>query len=258
MHYLDDYLMAPTHPITIGVIGCGGTGSRVLSELVKLHLALKGLERTGLAVTAFDPDVVSSSNQVRQLFYPEDVGSNKAVILISRINRSYGLNWKAVPDAYGGNDSASKNYMNNITITCTDTVDSRREIYSFIYGHLRRKPLAYPYNKMFYWLDMGNSTNYCQAALGTVCHIKKDRKHARGHVEVIPPPIELYSDTAEDFNNEPSCSIAESLNHQDLYVNSWACMAGMQMLWTLLKHYSIGYYQVFLNLENMQMQSKKL
>ena len=48
-----------TNPVHVDLIGCGGTGSLVLSGLVRLHLAMKSLGHPyGLEVTAWDPDRV--------------------------------------------------------------------------------------------------------------------------------------------------------------------------------------------------------
>jgi tRNA A37 threonylcarbamoyladenosine dehydratase len=50
-HYLDPYLMAPVHPVTITVIGCGGTGSYVTTQLAKMAVALRELKDIELFVT---------------------------------------------------------------------------------------------------------------------------------------------------------------------------------------------------------------
>lgn len=31
VHYTDSYLMSPQHPVTVNLIGAGGTGSQVLT-----------------------------------------------------------------------------------------------------------------------------------------------------------------------------------------------------------------------------------
>jgi hypothetical protein len=61
--------------------------------LCQLQKALQGLGHPGLQVTAFDPDTVSEANLGRQLFTESDLGQNKALTLIHRLNIAFGLDW---------------------------------------------------------------------------------------------------------------------------------------------------------------------
>jgi len=121
MHFTDNYLLNPTHPVTVNLIGCGGTGSQVLTALSRMSHTLIALGHPGFHVTVFDPDTVTEANLGRQLFSESDLGLNKAVVLVSRINRFFSTCWKAVPDIY-------RNEPANIIITCTDNVKSRLDI----------------------------------------------------------------------------------------------------------------------------------
>lgn len=78
VHYTDSYLINPQHPVTVNLIGAGGTGSQVLTCLARLD------------VTLYDPDEVTEANIERQLFGYSDLGLNKVVCLISRINNFFG------------------------------------------------------------------------------------------------------------------------------------------------------------------------
>src|ERR1039457_5234490 len=91
-----------TSKCSVVLIGCGGTGSQVLSGLARLHLSLIALGHPGLDVHAYDPDTVSNSNVGRQLFAQSDVGLNKASVLVNRLNMYYGLSWKATPSKFKG------------------------------------------------------------------------------------------------------------------------------------------------------------
>ena len=95
VHYTDSYLINPQHPVTVNLIGAGGTGSQVLTCLARLDITLRGLGHPGLFVTLYDPDIVTESNIGRQLFSISDVGLNKAQCLITRINNFFGNDWKA-------------------------------------------------------------------------------------------------------------------------------------------------------------------
>ena len=99
VHYIDNYLINPQHPVTVNLIGAGGTGSQVLTCLARLDTALRGLGHPGLFITVYDSDIVTEANIGRQLFSPSDIGLNKAQCLVTRMNNFFGNDWKAVPDA---------------------------------------------------------------------------------------------------------------------------------------------------------------
>lgn len=62
VHFTDSYLINPQHPVTVHLIGAGGTGSQVLEALARMDAALIRLGHPGLYVTVFDADEVSESN----------------------------------------------------------------------------------------------------------------------------------------------------------------------------------------------------
>lgn len=51
VHYIHNYLLAPQHPVTVNVIGAGGTGSQVITNLARLDVTLRALNHPGLYVT---------------------------------------------------------------------------------------------------------------------------------------------------------------------------------------------------------------
>lgn len=85
IHYTDRYLLNPHHPVTVFIIGAGGTGSQVATNLARMSIALQALGHPGLHVTVFDPDTVTEANIGRQLFSESELGLNKAVALVTRI-----------------------------------------------------------------------------------------------------------------------------------------------------------------------------
>ncbi|XCP04908.1 PRTRC_ThiF: PRTRC system ThiF family protein [Bacteroides fragilis] len=91
IHYTDRYLLNPYHPVTVFVIGAGGTGSQVATGLARMSVALQALGHPGLHVTVFDPDTVTEANIGRQLFSGSELGLNKAAALATRINRFFRL-----------------------------------------------------------------------------------------------------------------------------------------------------------------------
>lgn len=65
-HFSDSYLLDPRHPVTVNVIGAGGTGSQVVTSLARMDTALRKLGHPGLFVRVYDPDTVGESNIGRQ------------------------------------------------------------------------------------------------------------------------------------------------------------------------------------------------
>ena len=100
VHYIHNYLLNPQHPVTVNLIGAGGTGSQVLTNLARLDVTLRALNHPGLFVTVYDPDIVTEANIGRQLFGWSDIGLNKAQCLVTRINNFFGNDWTAIPSLY--------------------------------------------------------------------------------------------------------------------------------------------------------------
>src|SRR5260370_30117946 len=122
--------------VHVNVAGCGGNGCHVLMGLAQLQKALQGLGHPGLEVTAFDPDTVSEANLGRQLFTEEDVGQNKALTLIHRLNIAFGLDWGAIPL-----DHRPYQRTPDLLISCVDSEQARALIHDRIWAvqaHYRR------------------------------------------------------------------------------------------------------------------------
>lgn len=231
-HKTYSYILDPQHEITVVLIGVGGTGSQVLNILARMHVALKALGHPGFHVTAYDADEVSESNIGRQSFWITDVGDNKAQNLISKINLAFGLNWDARTRHY--NQSGAM--PGNIIISCTDTIKSRN-FFNEKFKKLSQIQKEYePYNKVFYWLDFGNSATHGQAVLASY-----DGK--------LKSLFDLFPEMATiEESNEPSCSMQEALAKQDLLINSTLANLGMQLIWQLFRNLEVDNQGVFLNL----------
>ena len=182
VHYTDSYLINPQHPVTVNLIGAGGTGSQVLTCLARLDITLRALGHPGLFVTLYDPDIVTESNIGRQLFSLSDVGLNKAQCLITRINNFFGNDWKAFPDIYPVilKDTRRDN-LANITITCTDNIKSRLNLWNI----LKAVPVSEyrSYDTPLYWMDFGNTQTSGQVVMGTIP--KKIKQPESGLYETV-------------------------------------------------------------------------
>lgn len=254
VHFTDNYLLNPQHPVTVSLIGAGGTGSQVLTCLARLDATLRALGHPGLFVTIYDPDEVTEANIGRQLFGHSEIGLNKAVCLVSRVNNFFGNDWKAIPTLFPASiNEASEDNLANITITCTDNTRSRVDVGKFL-KQFRNADDGTDYSSPLYWLDLGNTRTSGQAVLGTV---RKDppqpeskEYEAVGKLKTITELVKYGAVKSEDSG--PSCSLAEALEKQDLFINSTLAQLGCNILWKMFRYGMIEHHGLFLNLETLK------
>ncbi len=130
MHTINPELLR--RAVRVLVIGCGGSGSAIASGLPYLHQAmLVASHPGGLHVTIMDGDIISPANCVRQPFCSSEIGLSKAVVMVSRLNLFWGLNWTAVAEHL-----ASKTDITNfdLVIGCVDTRAARQLIETKVVG----------------------------------------------------------------------------------------------------------------------------
>lgn len=257
VHIVCKELLQPYNPVTINLIGAGGTGGQVLTTLARMNQALVALDHPGLAVNVFDDDTVSRANLGRQLFTTAELGLPKSVALINRINRFFGTNWKAVTEKY---DKTYKGGLKaTITIGCVDTVQARMEIAQLLktlnrqMGNSRSQPL--------YYMDFGNSRETGQVVLSTIGKIEQPISKQYRTVEYLPMVTDEFGDllrASETTDNTPSCSLAEALTKQDLFINSALANVGASLLWQLFREGMLFNRGFFLNLKDFRTQPLKV
>jgi hypothetical protein len=79
-----------------------------------------------------DGDAISPTNCVRQPFARAEIGLNKAIVLVNRLNLFWRLKWEAVPAHLKAGTFISRSYTGadlraHIVIGCVDTRDFRGE-----------------------------------------------------------------------------------------------------------------------------------
>jgi len=250
-HLTESYLLNPTHRVTVNLVGCGGTGSQVLSGLARLNESLIGLGHPGMLVTVWDDDVVTESNVGRQLFSPADIGLNKAAISVTRVNRFFGYDWIAVPKKYS--PTKSEKSQANITITCVDTIEARLRVRTTF----KNVKDIEPNERALYWMDFGNSQKTGQVILGTTAPITNKDK---SHVPVLPDVFDKFPQLRrrKDKDTGPSCSLAQALGKQDLFINSTLAQLGLNILWKMFREGRLAYHGAFLNLDTMNVNPVKI
>ena len=247
-HYVHNYIINPPHELSVAVIGCGGTGSQVLTALGKMNYSLIKLGHPGLHVIAYDADIVTEANCGRQLFSEQEIGHNKAEVLVTKLNMFFGTQWDCVQENYGKDSRTA-----NIVISCVDTVKAREAIAKSL-----RQYGMYSEDKVYYWLDFGNNANSGQVILGTAGRKIEQPKRKHGCVALLPSVNEMFDlSSLDDKHSGPSCSLAQALTRQDLFINSTLANIGMAILWKLFTGI-IEIHGSYLNLETMKVNPIKV
>ena len=261
IHFTDITLINPTNPVTVNLIGAGGTGSQVLTALARMNHALTKLNHAGLSVKLWDDDVITEANLGRQLFAESEMGLYKSVALINRANRFFGTNWKAETQKFQKDDlgKLQNNMKSEIYISCVDSVKSRFDI-AEILNELKMDK-SYYRNQCKYWMDFGNSQFTGQVLLSTIGNIKQPNSEKYDTVVNLPFITEEFGEllkVSEAEDNSPSCSLAKALEKQDLFINSTLAQMGSSLLWNLFRNGLIENRGFFLNLKNFYSQPIKL
>ena len=250
IHYTDNYLLKPYHPVTVFIAGAGGTGSQVITNLARMSMALQALGHPGLHVTVFDPDTVSEANIGRQLFSESELGQNKAVALVTRINRFFGYTWMAEGYHYPLHRKEDKE--NPELANIMDNIRSRLDLWKVLKRH--RKINVNNEKAPIYWMDFGNAQTTGQVLIGNI----RNKIRQPTSKEYIPTPQmnviteEVSYSTIKEKDSGPSCSLAEALNKQDLYINSMLSQVGCEILWTMFKEGSTLYRGAYVNLKTLR------
>lgn len=216
--------------LSVALVGAGGNGSQMASGLARLNCALRALGGYGLHVTIIDPDIVSASNVGRQLFSPSDVGHAKATILATRINLFFGTRWDAMVARAGAVNSPGTRF--DLVVGCVDSNAARRDIRELCERQ-----------RVEYLLDLGNDRHSGQVVLGQA---QADKGTLR-----LPLVWELFPsilDTTAVEDDGPSCSVADALAKQDLFINQATATAALTLLWQLVRTGEIEHHGAFVNL----------
>jgi PRTRC genetic system ThiF family protein len=228
--------------VRVLVVGCGGTGSAVVGGLPYLHQSLVARGHPGgLHVTVVDGDTISPTNCVRQPFARSEIGLNKAIVLVNRLNLFWGLKWEAVPVHLRQGTFISRSYSGDdlradIVVGCVDTRAARATI----------RDAVGKWSTVSYWLDLGNNADSGQFILGEPLNERNRRARLR-----LRCPWELFPeivDASLDDDGQPSCSAAAALEAQEPFINSTLAQHPLALLARLFRYGEISYHGGFINL----------
>ena len=93
------------------------------------------------------------------------------------------------------------------------------------------------YDTPLYWMDFGNTQ--ASGLYETVASLK------------VVTRLVKYARVKES-DSGPSCSLAEALKKQDLFINSTLAQLGCNILWKMFRHGMIEHHGLYLNLETLK------
>jgi PRTRC genetic system ThiF family protein len=227
---LDEYILRNVHPVTIIVYGAGGTGSHLVWHLARVNAALLMMGLKGIDLSVVDFDSVGATTPVRAMLNYSGIGFSKALSLVSGINASFGIKWKAYPRYIRSAD---------FIILCTDTVRSRRMILDEYVKTSNYK----------YYIDCGNTSDSGQIILGTSKNEYLNMKKSSKSFWYVPDFFDMFPDVQDEDVRE-SCSVFESVQRQGIFVNSIIANLAGQMIYELLAEHAIDHHGYFMNMEN--------
>ncbi|GAA4905942.1 PRTRC system ThiF family protein [Mucilaginibacter defluvii] len=218
--------------------------------------SLIALGHAGLMVRLWDDDIVTTANLGRQRFAECETGLYKSVALINRANRWSGTNWKAETVRFQKDVTGRppEHYEACIYLSCVDTVQARFAIAEILTLMCDRSSY---FNTPKYWMDYGNSQYSGQVILSTIGNIRQPNSKKYDVVAKLPFVTEEFGDLlrqSEETDDTPSCSLAEALERQDLYINSSLAQMGSSLLWSLFRNGLTAYKGFFLNLKDFRSQ----
>lgn len=233
-------IIPANHTVPILVIGAGGTGSHLIENLAVLNDNMIKLDFPGIKVTVLDDDVVSKTNVGRQRFTFDDVGQNKALTLIDRINYQYGFDWEAYPNRLAYHSSVQTPHY-GFLISCVDSITSRQIIMT-LYKDVPAKIKGYNY-----WMDIGNGRDYGQIIMGSY-------EYKLPTFFDVFPSIESSNKLTDE---EPTgCSTMDAMLKQSLFINSIMALYATNMLKEFLFNSFLNYSMMFININTFEINVK--
>lgn len=167
-----------TIPTNIFVVGCGGTGSRLVPALVQFIRSItKEHNPTGWLgstnIVLIDGDIVEQKNLLRQNFIANDVNKNKAAVLANRYGKHFEMNVVAYPkfiekgmradtfrrDVADTCGITLDQHTNDMVIMCVDSAEARRIVLTALAPVMPNKRSVY--------IDAGNEDAFGQVRMFT-------------------------------------------------------------------------------------------
>jgi PRTRC genetic system ThiF family protein len=252
------YLLPADRPISILLVGCGGTGSHLAQALARLASHVRDGGGPALTLIFVDGDVVEPKNVGRQLFSRADVGKNKAQVLASRFGAVFGLPIAALPamldeDFFRTHAAPVLGERYNgplrVSIGAVDTAAARATLH---------KALAW--GNLHLWLDCGNHEHSGQVCLGSAAEADELRGAlALGSLcGALPSPGLQFPDLLKPppkRKKRVDCADAMVDNAQSLQVNQMMAAIAGQYLYQLVVARRLTTFQTVVDIQSLTMRS---
>ncbi len=216
--------------VNLILVGCGGTGSHLVSGLGALACELR--ERSIAVQLIFvDPDKVEQKNVGRQLFTRADIGKPKAQVLAQRVMQAFGI--------------VVETYVAPLE-NCVTRIESADDNLTLIIGAVDN-PAARAYicklvgdaHGNVWWLDTGNENHSGQIALGNCAKAAQLKGSVQlGMTQNLPAPNLVYPDLLETprvkKSKGASCAELTATGEQGLMVNRLVAAWALSLLYDFL------------------------
>ena len=173
-------------------------------------------------------------------FCSVEIGLAKAVVMVSRLNLFWGLNWTAVAEHLTSQTDVT-NF--DIVIGCVDTRAARQLIQDRLQGWRSR---------IAYWLDLGNSSDSGQFVLGQPLNSRNRRSAYR--LRTAPELFPEIVNPSLDDDGIPSCSALEALERQEPFVNQVLAYHALALLTQLFRYGRLEHLGAFVNVRENRVQ----
>ena len=258
----------------IVVVGCGGTGGRIIPLLAQhisnhnktidtvpnntLHLKHK------IGLTLVDFDSVEQKNLTRQNFIQTDVGRNKAEIFAERYSCMYGIDIKYYTEIFSKNIFKNDtDLINYIIFDCTDNLKARKSIedYVKIDGNKNRVIISCGNESDFGQIFISQFQNgfpYNSATSSNKDYITEFRTIKKEIIKENPKnEIPIFNfpsllDVFKDFKDseKPSCTDIQLIDEQSMPINSLVAQLAYNAFYLLVAGQNLNYYMVKCNIVN--------
>lgn len=219
-------------PLRVAVLGCGGTGYYIGTNLFMLERVLNGLYREASfrCIDLFDAKTIKAPNLSRTGYLPTEIGFPKSDILAHRLNAALGYTvFRSMPENATTEKLLEGHY--DLIITATDSVESRMMVAN----------LAAKVQRYTLWLDTGVEKATASTVMGELT-TSPDR---------LPVATDLFPNLPEgEQHQEASCDMQTSLARQAFGINQQIAGQAVNLLSQLVLDGEIEYHGSMLDLKS--------
>lgn len=219
-------------PLRVAVLGCGGTGYYIGTNLFMLERVLNGLYREASfrCIDLFDAKTIKAPNLSRTGYLPTEIGFPKSDILAHRLNAALGYTvFRSMPENATAETLLKGEY--DLIVTATDSLDSRMMVANLA-AKVRRYTL---------WMDTGVDRATASTVLG---ELSTDNQR-------LPVATDLFPNLPEgEQHQEASCDMQTSLARQAFGINQQIAGQAVNLLSQLVLDGEIEYHGSMLDLKS--------